>query len=220
MAQRWVTSRGLDGLPTDRQAMLDAVWFNMWRARLRPYRELGAGDTVFFYDPSSRRVRWQTRVSRVFTDTYESKTAAARVMARTFGGSQAGFTGSAYFQQALPAGHLLARTNDEVVPVDLAKPEGVRFPQQGWLRVDDLPEDVRVRWGFDPPPQGPWAGGLPDARSLLGQLVGQLLRTLHGRLNRMIDIGEDDRHRGDPAVPGGTGRPHCRCTTCAGAAGA
>ncbi len=65
MGQCWVTSRGLDRLPADRQGMLEAVWFNLWRPRLRPYRELQAGDTVFFYDPQGAQVHWRTRVSQV-----------------------------------------------------------------------------------------------------------------------------------------------------------
>jgi hypothetical protein len=151
MTQRWVTSRGLDGLPNDRQAMLEAVWFNLWKLQLGPYKELRAGDTVFFYDPPSKHILWRTRVSRVFTDTYESKDAASRTMTSVFGGPRAAFTGSLYFQQAPAAGYLLAWTNDDVEPVDLPKPDGVLFPQQGWLKIDDLAKEERASWGFDPP---------------------------------------------------------------------
>jgi hypothetical protein len=145
----WVTSRGLDVLPHDRDAMQTSVWFNMWTRRFRPYRELRDGDVVFFYDPPSRRVIWRTVATKVHRTEYTSKAAAARWLAGSFGGPVGSFTSSPYFQQAPPAGYLLAWTNDQVDPVDLHKPEVRRFPQLGWLAVDDLPADERAQWGLD-----------------------------------------------------------------------
>jgi hypothetical protein len=80
-----VTSRGLDGLPADRQEMLEAVWFNMWRLQLRPYRELQPGDTVFFYDPPSGQVRWRRRVSQVLADPYQGVAERSRMVGRRVG---------------------------------------------------------------------------------------------------------------------------------------
>jgi hypothetical protein len=80
MGRRWITSRGIDGLPADRATMLTNVWFNLWTRRLRPYQELVDGDVVFFYDPPSRRVRWQTQATNIQRTTYVSKAAAARFL--------------------------------------------------------------------------------------------------------------------------------------------
>ena len=147
--EMWVTSRGLDVLPHDRDAIQTSVWFNMWTRRFRPYRELRDGDVVFFYDPPSRRVIWRTVATKVQRTEYTSKAAAARWLAGSFGGPVGSFTSSPYFQQAPPAGYLLAWTNDQVDSVDLHKPEVRRFPQLGWLAVDDLPADERAQWGLD-----------------------------------------------------------------------
>jgi hypothetical protein len=55
------------------------------------------------------------------------------------------------------AGYLVAWTNEEVDPIDLPKPEGLRFPQLGWLAVDDLSAEERAQWGLDTAPRPPAA---------------------------------------------------------------
>ena len=51
----FVTSRGFV-LPTSGDELAGWVWFNMWQRRLWPFRELGLGDTLYWYDSTVQAI--------------------------------------------------------------------------------------------------------------------------------------------------------------------
>jgi hypothetical protein len=151
----FVTSRSF-GLPDSAEAMNEAIWFNLWRNRLWPYRDVQRGDELYWYETSSERIVWRTRISELAAFAYASlDEALARI--------EAAFVvhvdrAQPYLTGKPDSGFCLAYRVDVIERVDLARPAGVRFSQQGWER-GSRPEIAR--WLRQDPP-GPSASGNPD----------------------------------------------------------
>jgi hypothetical protein len=134
--------------------MAASPWFNLWQRRLWPYRELGAGDTLYWYDATEQAVVWESRVSRVEKFEYESKEAVRHRLREVF--NDPGLT-DPYLDNAADHGYCVAFKVDQVRRLWVPKPDGLRFPQDGWLRCDAAAARGWVA-GFPPSPN-------PDGRS-------------------------------------------------------
>jgi hypothetical protein len=152
----YVTSRGFV-LPDTAAEMAARSWFNLWTRRLWPYHELVPGDTLYWYETPSQRLVWRTRLTDVARFPYQGKAAALARLRAWFGRLDAV---EPYLSQAPDAGVCLAYKVRAAERLAVPKPEGFRFPQQGWLPGGT--EDVR-RWlgGADLAPPG--ANGRPTA---------------------------------------------------------
>jgi len=129
----FITSRGFT-LPDHGGEMADELWFNMWQRKLWPYQELVPSDLLYWYESPSKRIVWRTRVAAVDRFSYASKREAARGLKERFGDFD---EGQPYYVRAPEQGFCLAWKVDPLQRLNLAKPRGFRFPQQGWLRIDD-----------------------------------------------------------------------------------
>ena len=58
--------------------MEHGVWFNMWRRKLWPYRELLPSDLLYWYESAFGKLVWKTRVLQVIRFEYKDKATAAR----------------------------------------------------------------------------------------------------------------------------------------------
>jgi hypothetical protein len=135
----YITSRGFT-LPESPEEIASGFWFNLWRINLWPYRELVVGDTLYWYESPSKSIVWKSRVADIDRFRYDSKQAAqARLRAR-FGDFD---TNQPYFVESPAHGYCLAWIVVPLQRVSLPKPDALRFPRQGWLRVDD---DVASEW--------------------------------------------------------------------------
>ena len=122
-------------LPATPQAMAEGYWFNMWTKRLWPYRELEAGDVLFWYESPTKTVRWRSRVRAVVRFEYANKReAAARIVAESGPFDQ----GQPYFVDAPNSGYCLAWNVVGVKQINLPRPEQFRFGQSGWMRIEEL----------------------------------------------------------------------------------
>jgi putative restriction endonuclease len=110
----------------------------MWSRKLRPYNELQPGDTLFWYEAPTRRIVWRSKVTYVGRFPYKRKSEVIRTLGLTT--EQAG---QAYFVNAPDTGFCLSYKVKALDRMDLPKSDDFRFPQQGWLRVDD---DLARRW--------------------------------------------------------------------------
>lgn len=129
----YITSRGF-ALPESAEEMAEAFWFNMWRAKQWPYRELNSGDLLYWYESPSKSIIWRTEVTEVARFEYEDKSVAGRVLEERFGEFD---KLQSYFLQAPSEGYCLAFKVLPVERVDYPRPEGFKFPFLGWLRVDE-----------------------------------------------------------------------------------
>jgi hypothetical protein len=138
--------------------MAASPWFNLWRRQLWPYHELQPGQTLYWYDATRQAVVWESRVSRVEAFRYKSKEALRRRLRKFF--DDPNVTGP-YLKKAAIQGYCVAFNIDQVRPLMVPKPDGHRFPQKGWLRLDD--ENAQA-WlpRLRPDPDGRAA---PDLRS-------------------------------------------------------
>ena len=135
----YITSRGFT-LPESPEDFAAHFWFNLWRINLWPYRELIPGDILYWYESPSRCIVWKSRVVDVDRFSYNSrKEVLVRLEAR-YGEFD---TTQPYFVESPEQGYCLAWRVVPIERVRLPKPVDLRFPGQGWLRVDD---DIASKW--------------------------------------------------------------------------
>jgi hypothetical protein len=134
-----ITSRGFR-LPESADELADGYWFNLWRYKLWPYRELVVGDILYWYESPSQCIVWKTRVADVDRFCYDSKEAVRNWLEARFGSLDAA---QPYFVESAEEGYCLAWEVIALQKMSLHKPDGFRFPQQGWLRVND---DIASGW--------------------------------------------------------------------------
>lgn len=132
----YVTSRGFK-LPGTAGDMDGSMWFNLWRHKLWPYNVLQPGDDLYWYESPSRTIVWKTRVTQVEAFSYSDLNTALEQLDAAFGGHID--RQQPYIRGKPDEGHCLGYRVQVVERVDLPKPDGVRFNQQGWER-DDRPE--------------------------------------------------------------------------------
>ena len=135
----YITSRRFT-LPESPEDFAAGFWFNLWRIKLWPYEELVSGDILYWYESPSRCIVWKSRVVDVDRFTYNSREEVQIRLEARYGEFD---TTQSYFVEAPEQGYCLAW---RVVPIErmrLPKPADLRFPRQGWLRVD---EDVASGW--------------------------------------------------------------------------
>jgi len=81
---KYLTSRGFT-LPESAEEFSDSVWFNLWRYRLWPYRELLVGDILYWYETPSQGIVWKSRVAEIDRFVYDSKKALQNRLEARFG---------------------------------------------------------------------------------------------------------------------------------------
>jgi hypothetical protein len=126
----FITSRSDQILiPQDNQGMEKENWFNMWERRNFPYNELVVGDILYWLETKTQKIVWKTKV--VFIDRYRY-TNKAHVFLQ-FSNS----INTRYYVKRPESGYLFHYKVKAIERLDIPKPKGFRFPQLGWLRLDE-----------------------------------------------------------------------------------
>lgn len=141
----YVTSRGFP-LTESGEEFAASLWFNLWRTRLWPYRELVAGDVLYWYESPTKCITWKSRVMNVHRFAYADKGSVQSKLQRGFGGFN---PDDPYFVGAPDQGYCLAWKATPLQKLSLPKPDDLRFPRQGWLRVDAA---IAREWLCEPMP--------------------------------------------------------------------
>ena len=129
----YITSRGYS-LPRTATEMEDGVWFNMWRRKLWPYRELLPSDLLYWYESVFGKLVWKTRVLQVIRFEYKDKATAAHRLEQELGKIR---KAQRYFVQAPVHGVCLAYKVSPLQKLNISKPKKFRFPHEGWLRLNE-----------------------------------------------------------------------------------
>ncbi len=124
----FITSRGFE-LPTDRNEMDSFDWFNMWSNKNFPYYELLIGDTLYWFDTTAQKLVWKTEVVKVDRFPYSNK---QQIFDR-----YPNNLASKYYDSRPDSGYFIGYKVKVLENLDVDKPTGFRFPQLGWLRVDN-----------------------------------------------------------------------------------
>lgn len=136
----FITSRKFE-MPSAESDMSNLLWFNMWEYKLFPYEELKVGDVLYWYESKRKSVVWKTSVVNIDRFSYDNKDAAKRRLKKRFGEFD---DEQSYYVDAPSQGFCLAFKVKPLQRLNLLKPEGIKkFPQQGWLRVDD---EITQKW--------------------------------------------------------------------------
>lgn len=133
----FVTSKK-SSLPKTAEELQNDVWFNMWTKRYWPYQEVESGDTLFWYESPNKRVVWQSTILDVIRFAYQNKEEAQAQL-----GLSPDQAGHFYFANAPASGFCLQYKVEAIARLPISKPEAFRFPQLGWLHVD---EKVQREW--------------------------------------------------------------------------
>ncbi len=173
----YITSRGF-ALPESAEEFADGFWFNLWRIKLWPYRELVIGDLLYWHESLSKRIVWKSRVTHLDRFPYDSKNAALHRLVSRFGDFD---PAQPYFVEGPDQGYCLAWKVIPLQRVSLPKPDDLRFPRQGWLRVDD---ETAIQWLSQSP--------LVDDVTL-DEIVpkGTLLERLHQLNDEMAEVSPE-----------------------------
>lgn len=139
--QIFITSRGYAILNIG-ENLQSALWFNMWQKRMWPYKEVNAGDTLYWYDSISQRIVWKSEIETIERFEYRTKQEVRDRLIARFGVDPS--TDPYYSDKSeSESGYCIAFKVRAKQKLDLAKPEGFNFPQGGWLRGN---EKVAVNW--------------------------------------------------------------------------
>src|SRR5262249_53476867 len=110
----------------------------LWTNKLWPYDELEMGDTLYWYESPSKCIVWKSRVVDVLRFPYKHKQEVKEKLNLT----PAEATQS-YFVQGPDSGYCLHYKVEAVEQLRLPRPDGFRFPHQGWLKVGP---EIEAQW--------------------------------------------------------------------------
>ena len=128
----YVVSRPYE-LPRRRQELATEFFFNLWGSRYWPYQLLEVGDILYWYHSKAKTIVWRTRTAEVDRLPYNDKERLAQALESRFGPFD---HQQPYFAEGTNSGFCLAYKVLPLEQLQRAKPEALRFPQLGWLRVD------------------------------------------------------------------------------------
>ena len=135
----YITSRRFT-LPESADEFAAHFWFNLWRIKLWPYQELLPGDILYWYESPSRCIVWKSRVVEVERFPYDNREELRIRLEARFGKFN---TTQPYFTKSPKQGYCLAWRVIPIQKMRLPKPADLRFPGQGWLRVDN---EIASKW--------------------------------------------------------------------------
>jgi hypothetical protein len=130
-----ITSRNFL-LPERPRELSEEPSYNLWSRRLWPYTDVAVGDTLFWYE--SKTGAWKSEVTDVVRFRYASKHEVAKRLRLPREEIK-----SAYFRHAPNSGFCLSYKVKPLERINFPKPDNLRFPHQGWLRVT---REIRTSW--------------------------------------------------------------------------
>lgn len=127
----YITSRGYI-LPDTADGLTGGKWFNLWSKRLWPYNALEVGHVLHWYESPNKEVVWRSRVTDVIRFPYKHKDEVRERLQLTILEA-----GQPYYTDAPDAGYCLSYKVEALERVHLPKPDSLRFPQSGWMQVNE-----------------------------------------------------------------------------------
>jgi hypothetical protein len=120
---------------------------------------------LYWYETPSKCIVWKSTIIDVYRFSYASKSDARRRLISRFGDFD---ESQPYFVNAPPEGYCLAYKVMSLLRVNIEKPDNLRFPQEGWRRID---EPMATMWLAQVPPADDDL--ILDELALVGNLWGR-----------------------------------------------
>jgi hypothetical protein len=114
--------------------------YNLWTYKYWPYVQLKSGDTLYWYQSSTKNIVWKTRVVAIDRFPYDVKQTVQTRLSRFFGNFD---SSEKYYLKATSHGYCLAWKIKALQRVDFPKPQNFKFHEIGWLSGND---DIAVQW--------------------------------------------------------------------------
>ncbi len=128
--------------PESEGKMREQGWHWLWQTQLWPYKEVNTGDIIYLYQTNERRIVWETLVSNTLRFPYENQGEFEHRAQFDVRGSD-NYIVNKFAKHS--RGFCLRAELQPVRRLNIAKPDGFKFPQKGWLRVDD---EIATKWGL------------------------------------------------------------------------
>jgi len=135
----YIVSRGFM-LPQTAQEFRNVYHFNLWSKQFWPYKEIEVGDILYWYETPNKRIVWKTCIVKVEGFPYQSKEHLRELLMTKFGYYD---EGTPYVMNATEMGYCLAYKSDPLQRLNFPKPHNFRFPQLGWLKIND---EIVAQW--------------------------------------------------------------------------
>ena len=135
----YIVSRGFM-LPQTAQEFRNDYNFNLWSKQFWPYGEIELGDIRYWYETPSKRIVWKTRIVKVEGFPYQNRRHLREMLVTRFGHYD---EGTPYAVNAPEMGYCLAYKSDPLERLNIPKPDNFRFPQLGWLKIND---EIVAQW--------------------------------------------------------------------------
>jgi hypothetical protein len=132
MPERYMVSRSHE-LPQSIQDWAKAHYFNAWRQKLWPFRELELGSILLWYEGKKKTLTWETRVVQVDQFEYLSMRELGTRLNHGFGGFE---PDQDYLKGKPEAGFCVAYRCEPTRYLGAPAPDEFQMPQLGWRRVD------------------------------------------------------------------------------------
>jgi hypothetical protein len=129
----FITSR--KKLTTDSDEMEKEYRFHMWATKRFPYSNLLPGDILYWFDSTEQKIVWKTNVTVVNREHYFDK----QIIFNRYPNS----VSSDFKESRSDDGFFIGYKVKVIEKLNIDKPFGFRFPNDGWRRIDD---DVALLW--------------------------------------------------------------------------
>lgn len=139
--KHFIISRATEAIPEDISQLKKEVWFCMWRKRMWPYREVGTGNTLYWYDTDEKAIALKSQIIAFDRFKYESKD---EVRQRIIDRFHIDPSPDPYFKKKNDEqGYCIAFRASADTSLNIPIPEDLKFPLLGWLRCD---EKISEHW--------------------------------------------------------------------------
>ncbi len=128
----YIASRPYE-LPTSPADLKLEFFFNLWGKRFWPYKELEVGDLLYWYWSTTKTLVWSSRTIDVDRFPYQDKSSLRSKLEQRFGAFD---PSQEYFVRGTDSGFCLAYRVEAIRPLARPKPDHIRFPQLGWLKIE------------------------------------------------------------------------------------
>lgn len=109
--------------------LYDPLLHFMWQNRQHPFSILEEGDTVYSIDKSTRKIRWEYRVTNLLKERYKTRIEAFQFLESAYGLKPAQCTDYIWSRPA--EGWLLAFSCDIIRPLSIPLPRAANLPEAG-----------------------------------------------------------------------------------------
>ena len=116
-------------IPDCKSEMEAHPWFNMWKTRKPPYKDLVKGDILYFFDTEKEQLIWKTKITKLIRKSYSDKEDLFEKY--SFHMKQQ------YYESRSKKGYILDYSIEVLQKINVPKPANHKLDRLGWEKLDN-----------------------------------------------------------------------------------